>query len=58
MMIWSCGYILENPLQSVLWWRRETLGPLQVSAAEEGTWRYLWVAGGIGAWGDTGDSRG
>ena len=57
-MIWSCWYILENPLQSVLWWRRETLGPLQVSAAEEGTWRYLWVAGGIGAWGDTGDSRG
>lgn len=57
-VIWSCWCILENPLQSVLWWRRETLEPLQVSAAGEGTWRHLWVAGGVGARGDTGDSGG
>lgn len=57
-MIWSCWCILETPLQSVLWWRRETLWPLQVRASGEGTWGCLWVAGGIGAQGDTGDSGG
>ncbi|XP_040548072.1 von Willebrand factor A domain-containing protein 5A isoform X4 [Gallus gallus] len=29
IIIWSCWYITENPLQSVLWWRKETLWPLQ-----------------------------
>lgn len=32
IIIWSCWYITENPLQSVLWWRKETLWPLQVSS--------------------------
>lgn len=53
IMIWSCWYIMETPLQSVLWWRRETLRPLQVSTAGEETWRHLWVAAGTGAQGDT-----
>ncbi|XP_027762477.1 von Willebrand factor A domain-containing protein 5A-like isoform X4 [Empidonax traillii] len=30
-MIWSYWCILETPVQSVLWWRRETLRPLQDS---------------------------
>lgn len=53
--IWSCSCITENLLQSVLWWRKETLLPLQVSSVEEGTQGHLWVSGNAGVQGDSGD---
>lgn len=39
----------------MLWWRKETLQPLQVSSVEEGMQEHLWVSGGAGAQGDSGD---